>query len=230
MKNETIYTKTTGRKAVRVRFLDVKPVTEEQMSGILLRLNYLGYDFPDEDSVRDYFSGGVLLGEDQSRAVLSVMEGRPFRTGYNPDTVKHTMERAVRNFGRTRDWKKAGYLLPDGTLLDFSEGQYRRVRDHREISGVVRSLKGTSQSEGMIRFMNFGAVRCQETGVDISAVLTKQQERALSFYMHAIVDSGDFFYVDISNENGKVVRAMEYAPWNCRHFLSDVRKYLNSVS
>lgn len=228
--NRGVYTKEREGKSVRVRILNQSQITEEQMSAILLRLNYLGYDFPDTESVREYFSPDILLREDQSGAVISVMENRPMRKRNSPETVRNTMERAKKRFGCTRDWKKAGYILPDGTLLDFSDGQYRRIMDHREITCVVRGLKDDSRSAGMIRFMNLGAIRCQENGIDISTVPTRAQERVLREWARHMRERGETFYLDISNETGRVAKSAEYKPFTTAGLIGDIRRYLDSVS
>lgn len=229
MKN-SIYTKEKEGRTVRVRICDQALISEKQMTGIRLRLNHLGYDFPDTDSVREYFERGVLLREDQSKAVISVMENRPFRTRNSIDTVRNTMARAKRKFGATRDWNRAGYILPDGTLLDFSDGQYRRVMDHREISCVVRGLKDDSRSAGMIRFMNLGAIRCQENGIDVSTVPTTAQESVLLRRMKSVREKGEAFYLDISNEAGYVAKSFEYGPFNTSGIVGDIRRYFETVS
>ena len=228
--NNGIYKKERDGKSVRVRILRQSQITETQMEGILHRLNHLGYDFPDTASVREYFSPDILLGEDQSRAVICVMEGRPLRKSISADTVRNTMERAKKKFGCTSDWNRAGYILPDGTLLDFSDGQYRRVMDHREIICVVRGLKDDSHSAGMIRFMNLGAVRCQENGVDISTAPTAEQEAVLVRRAGQARRKGEAFYLDISNESGYVAKSFEYEPFVSGSIIRDIRQYFDTVS
>lgn len=81
-------------------------------------------------------------------------------------TAKRTdwIDAAVQEFGLTKDFKEAGWILPDGRMLDFSgknEGGTpgRRAYDHRDINRVVLS-DGTSAlvdfaaQTGAVRFSN----------------------------------------------------------------------------
>ncbi len=75
--------------------------------------------------------------------------------------MHEAFEKAVEFFGTTDNWREAGYLLPDGSLLDFSgaclggSGCGKRLLDHREIFDVF-DQGGTA---GMLKFMALGAIR-----------------------------------------------------------------------
>lgn len=80
--------------------------------------------------------------------------------------------RAAEAFGYTDDFQTAGYLLPDGKLLDFSTDEGKRIesrdRDHREISYVYEYTYGTA---ALNRFLADGNVRimAETPGIDIPA-------------------------------------------------------------
>lgn len=83
------------------------------------------------------------------------------------------ISKAIEHFGLTDDPQEAGYILPDGTMLDFSgknEGNpdnavYRagmRSRDHREIRFALTDdfPGGIQGTEGMNAFMRLtGSIR-----------------------------------------------------------------------
>ena len=48
------------------------------------------------------------------------------------------IQKAVKEFGLTYDPRKAGYMLPDGRMLDFSGGQDQRIFDHSDIAVVYK--------------------------------------------------------------------------------------------
>lgn len=48
------------------------------------------------------------------------------------------IQRAIKEFGLTYDPHKAGYMLPDGRMLDFSGGHDQRIFDHSDIAAVYR--------------------------------------------------------------------------------------------
>ena len=67
--------------------------------------------------------------------------------------VDNLAEHAVRHFGTTTDHRRAGYVLQDGRMLDFSEGSDHPVRteDHR----AVEVLPGmtSKRSDAIYEFM-----------------------------------------------------------------------------
>jgi hypothetical protein len=77
-------------------------------------------------------------------------------------TAQRTFARAIKEFGITNDFVEAGYLLPDGQLLDFSErnngGGGVRSLDHGAI-GRVLSGRSDERHANIIAFMRLGAMR-----------------------------------------------------------------------
>lgn len=66
---------------------------------------------------------------------------------------------AKRTFGETDDPMLAGYVLPDGTMLDFSEGSGTRTADHRQIAGLDAYDAIEDRFAAMVHFMQQGAIR-----------------------------------------------------------------------
>lgn len=65
-------------------------------------------------------------------------------------------EKARRMFGETDIFQFAGYILEDGTMLNFSYGGYQRDEDHRIIGQFFSKAQGT---EALLKFMRRGNVR-----------------------------------------------------------------------
>jgi hypothetical protein len=63
------------------------------------------------------------------------------------------LERLIKLYGTTDNPGLGGFLLPDGSFLDFSEGSGMRSQDHRNIIWVLRSSeeKGESRYDAMVR-------------------------------------------------------------------------------
>jgi len=87
-------------------------------------------------------------------------------------------QKAVQYFGTTSDFREVGYILPDGTMLDFSDKQNgglpgMRLLDHREVAEIL----DLPQTEALITFMNSGCIRVMPEcpGLDISIYPTKKQ-------------------------------------------------------
>jgi hypothetical protein len=119
-------------------------------------------------------------------------------------------QKAVQYFGTTSDFREAGYILPDGTMLDFSDKQNgglpgMRLLDHREVAEIL----DLPQTEALITFMNSGCIRVMPEcpGLDISIYPTKKQidviRRFVDYYR------GDVC-IDISDKKGNIVTTFEY--------------------
>jgi hypothetical protein len=96
-------------------------------------------------------------------------------------------QRAVNEFGLTRDPKLAGFVGPNGELLDFSGGSRDRVHDHREVERLVGEYGPFEwRTDAMNKFMNLtNAIRFAMYGdtlfIDTEGVLpTKIQVETLS--------------------------------------------------
>lgn len=120
--------------------------------------------------------------------------------------------KALRAFKTTRNFNEAGYLLPNGKMLDFSGGERNhRYRDHREIGEIYEATQGAN---ALNRFLNDGNIRimAESPGVDISsnAEPTAEQYAAIrKFVMSHGTDKGKFF-VDFSNSDGHNVGNYSY--------------------
>ena len=91
---------------------------------------------------------------------------------------------AVQQFGTTDRYESAGYILPDGSMLDFSGGKDkgRRTQDHREIRSVfgpVEAGNNTEITKGMNHFIQEGNIRvmAESPGIDVSAAMMPSQEQ-----------------------------------------------------
>jgi hypothetical protein len=118
--------------------------------------------------------------------------------------AEYFREKALKAFKTTTNFNEAGYLLPDGKLLNFSGGERNhRYRDHREIGEIYEATQGAS---ALNRFMSDGNIRimAESPGVDITSGIepTKEQYNALwKFIKTNGVKDGKFF-VDFSDKEG----------------------------
>lgn len=106
-------------------------------------------------------------------------------SGIRPSTV---FKRAKKEFGTTRDPNEAGWLLPDGSMLDFSEKNEggppgQRSLDHRSIERVVPYDEGENRYRVMMRFCEAGAIRLhtqpEYVAADACRPLTPEQRGAM---------------------------------------------------
>ncbi len=151
-------------------------------------------------------------------------------TPRTPEQTEAMFERAKEIFGTTRDFREAGYLLPDGTLLDFSEkrdgGQPgTRNLDHRAIGRAMEEIYDM-QTDYLTNFVHDGAIRLmpESAGIHLAAMPTAKQKSVLR----------DFIY----RYNGEVILEMDdaqgysdaYAEYDERtsptRVLNDIKAYI----
>lgn len=155
---------------------------------------------------------------------------------FNADRVKA----AKKEYGVTTDFREAGYLLPDGYMLDFSgkkEGGPSHVRymDHREISRVFNEgevdTKYYETTPYMVKFISEGNIRLMDgQGVTIGEIEpTAKQYAVLKRFIDYVIDNEDFFYLDFSNSEGNTVESREYSESdNATRVIKDIKEYFKS--
>ena len=167
-------------------------------------------------------------------------EGNPIRLkdrfNYRNEDVRYALpeleQEAVDFFGHTYSWAETGYILTDGSRLDFSgrnegaSGGYRTV-DHRDIVQLDKygEMSGT---EAMIDFMKRGNIRVmpEGDGINLSVRPTTAQEKALSDF---ISKKRGEITLDIDNERGETVVSVEYPRGtHSNKVLQDIRNYFDN--
>ena len=138
------------------------------------------------------------------------------------------MNLAIEEFGTTSSLRRAGYILPNGTLLKFSDGDSRDV-DHRSICLVYENnnipiWSDEYQYNYVVDFMNHGAIRCDvNTGlIDLTQEPTKEQYFVLRQFMRM---SGGEAYVDITDEVGNTIHSFYYEKAVPSRLVNDLNQY-----
>lgn len=193
-----------------IRFISTKDVYYLQWQRIVHKLNHLGYDFPDTDSCKEYFDRGLWLNPDQSQVVLEVFQFQDPKSTYPERQIRKANDDAMQTFGTTYNWSKAGFVLTNGRMLDFSGGQRTRTRDHREISAVINthSAANLTPYQAMVLFINYGNIRTHENGFEVSCPPTPAQKEILTKYLWCKKE----FFVEIVNYEGHTVYTKGYSP------------------
>lgn len=124
-------------------------------------------------------------------------------------------DKAVKEFGYTPYYYDAGYIVPNGKMLNFSgeKGKHygSRGQDHRAIGTIFTSdLSGT---KAMLKFMEQGNVRLMEEtpGIDINSKTepTKEQYATIKSFASNSARK-EYFIVDFTDEDGNTVGSIEY--------------------
>lgn len=100
---------------------------------------------------------------------------------------------AKAHYGVTKNFNAAGYMLPDGSLLDFSEANdggnpNERSLDHRDIEGIIMDEGTEYESRWMYiaDFLNEGAIRLlpESAGINLSVAPTAEQRSKLFDFIY----------------------------------------------
>lgn len=122
---------------------------------------------------------------------------------------------AVEQFGTTDHFERAGYILPDGRMLDFAQNDSTRDTDHREILDVFGPAEVPNGTEALNEFLADGNVRvmAEAPGVDIAAKTppTEQQLRQIHAMVEQLGSEKRRFTLDISTTDGRVAASKEYS-------------------
>lgn len=146
-------------------------ITEQEYAEISRYMVRQGYDWRGPDDARELLTRDVYINNgydgDIAQAISQALNLQiQFVEEENTLDAEDLFEKAKQEFPPTDNPNVAGYLLPDGTLLDFSSGHARsRDYDHRDITHIDDSL--SDLTNGMVQFMNLGAIRLGPTGDEI---------------------------------------------------------------
>lgn len=125
-------------------------------------------------------------------------------------------DKAKAQFGLTNNFNAAGYMLPDGSLLDFSEANdggnpNQRSQDHREIEGIImdEGIEYDSRWMYLADFMNEGAIRLlpEYAGINLMKAPTKEQRQKLFDFIYKY--NGEVI-LEIADERLNNVAYVEY--------------------
>lgn len=122
---------------------------------------------------------------------------------------------AVEQFGTTDRFERAGYILPDGRMLNFAQNDGTRDTDHREILDVFGPAEVSNGTEALNKFLTDGNVRvmAEAPGVDIAAKTppTEQQLRQIRTMVERLGSEKRRFTLDVSTTDGRVAASKEYS-------------------
>ena len=170
----------------------------------------------------------------------SVMQGQTmFRVAmeeYDKES-KELFDAAKERFGTTRDLREAGYVLPDGSMLDFS-GRHQasgdtsylngeRTVDHRDIEDLnfERDLNTPSgRNTSMPDFIERGAIRIHMPGmINLAVKPTPEQASVLERLINA-----DNHYVTVDFGNGySTEHSAEYDNARPVRIINDINRYFD---
>lgn len=158
-----------------------------------------GYDWPQgfAKGVYQRITGrGAPITGDHAAALQRAIGGRfkPPKAKRTPALSPRSYNKVLNTFGLTNDMNEAGYILPDGNLLNLRGGAQPGVRgrDHREV--------GDGTTKSMYQFMMKGPVRIDRNSAHLARPPTPAQERQIAQLVKNVRDDGGTFYLTIDDD------------------------------
>lgn len=148
----------------------------------------------------------------------------------NGGKVAYRRTLAVERFGTTEQFERAGYILPDGQMLDFAQDDSTRDTDHREIIDVFGPSEVRTGTEALNAFLADGNIRvmAEAPGIDVPAEVrpsTEQLERIREM-AETIGAERRSFTLDFSAPDGKAVASKTYrGRINADRIVREIREY-----
>ena len=134
---------------------------------------------------------------------------------------------AIQEFGLTSRLSQAGYILPDGKLLNFGSDGYREA-DHRQIAAVykqngIKIWDDEYRYNYVVDFMNHGAIRCDvNSGIlDMTKEPTNEQFYAIKDFVRKAVDVD----IDFTDDKGNTLHSVSYSDAKPQAVVADIRRY-----
>jgi len=139
--------------------------------------------------------------------------------------AKKIIAKAKQGFGLTDDFKEAGYLLQDGSMLDFSgkkEGGTPGVRnyDHRQINEADTDMVGF-MADGNIR------MKAESNGFEITQKPTNKQLAVLKRYI-ATMNQGALVDFSEAGQYGATFSAEYNKGTPPQRIINDIANYYNN--
>ena len=191
-------------------------------------------ELADERMTKIKEQSGVIDLVEEAKKAVEKESGVSFRMTRTDEQRERLFGKAKERFGLTNNFNAAGYMLPDGSLLDFSEANdggdpNQRSLDHREIEGIIMDEGKEYDSRWMYLadFMNEGAIRLlpEYAGINLMKAPTKEQRQKLFDFIYKY--NGEVI-LEIADERLNNVAYVEYdRRTSPSRIFRDIDRYFN---
>lgn len=205
----------------RVQIINHDDLSTEDWKLIQKAVKRIGYDVRSASDAKNVYKGDYTFNKDQSEAI-KIEYGVTEKARKSANPKREALAR--KTFGTTGNFREAGYLMRNGSMLDFSgkkDGGPRNTRamDHREINSVFEDGEVIaddyfygSATPYMNAFISEGNIRLMDgQGVTIGQMEpTSQQYTILKQFVDHVLKDEDYFYLDLQSDNGYTIESREY--------------------
>lgn len=211
----------------------------ERNAKLLNSLGIVGMEIPiDRNGGQRYPGSNYVIFDENNLKIADHL--RFSRTPEQKAEDEKVFAAAKDYFGTTRDIREAGYILPDGTMLDFSgrhalgEGadssflEGRRAIDHKEIADLNFEKDGNTPSGlnvSMPDFIRSGAIRIDSNAgaINLATLPTDAQQAVLRRLIEA---NGGDVWVDFGDGYNSE-HYVEYEGARPTKVLNEIVRYFN---
>ena len=195
----------------------------------------------DREDIRRFFdlkANGDTLQEELGRLIRIALsedeeeeERKRQETAREYEQSKTLFACAANEYGTTEDPQEAGYIIPDGSMLDFSGGEGIRGTDHRNIAGAFRDAgiqlpDNWSRTDAMCDFIRRGAIRYipECNGFNMCQEPTQQQYRTIKNIIRQMGGTTD---VDFDDNDGNTLLSVHYDNTTPQRLEYEIYRYFN---
>ena len=195
----------------------------------------------DREDIRRFFdlkANGDTLQEELGRLIRIALsedeeeeERKRQETAREYEQSKTLFACAANEYGTTEDPQEAGYIIPDGSMLDFSGGEGIRGTDHRNIAGAFRDAgiqlpDNWSRTDAMCDFIRRGAIRYipECNGFNLCQEPTQEQYRTIKNIIRQMGGTTD---VDFDDNDGNTLLSVHYDNTTPQRLEYEIYRYFN---
>ena len=235
---------------------NLQRIKEMYMSDVSMFINEFKYDDDGKmtDGIREFLSSldydGIISKDEVVAFYPNQIKSATDNIGtFNKaeDDIKYSdreitpiteaeYEALKKHFGVTNNFNVAGYLLPDGKMLDFSGKHWgdptskSRQVDHRDAQEVLQ--RGNNGISDMVDMIGSGSIRLMpETGgINLAVYPNEKQRKVLSLYIKYMLATEGQVIIDYDTVGGDTVHSRVYEKYSSSsQILSDIRNYFNGA-
>lgn len=211
-----------------VKIKDLNSITEQEYQKINDFLIRRGYDVRGMEDIKLLLekSNNAARTKEWSDAILYGLGINKNLEEKSKLNSKNIINKIIKMFGTTWNYKQAGFILPDGSLVDLSgDGRNTRGLDHTEINFVSDKLPGGYK--GLIELMKIGIIRyvAEANSIQFSLEPTQQQYNTISKMI--LYSNGEFRW-EVVSSSGIPLKSMDYTIGTKPYLvLAHIKNYFN---
>lgn len=212
----------------------------KKLASVLITKGYDGISYQNTFETKKATTSYIVFNSNQAKEITNKTPTASPDIRYSDREIQPITEEEYqtleKHFGVTGNFRVAGYLLPNGKLLDFSGKHWgdttsrSRQVDHRDVNEVLD--RGNNGYSSMVDMIGSGNIRLMpETGgINLAVYPNEKQRRVLSIYIKQMLATEGQVIVDYDAVGGDTVYSRVYEKYaSSEQILRDIRNYFNGA-